>query len=248
MQPIHIKASAKQLSKLRNGHKVRISKPSVEGEGLVLLVHAERFNPISRSFNHGKGIELALSPEEIQANKMEGGSLFGKKFDHVAKAVLGSKGKNEVYKRVGDVKSMSVGDIYERGKDLKERIDGAGLPTNVGGPIDRLAPHALKGYIEHSKLMDSLNDDLGTAYGVLSKANMGSMLAHSKSASLIKDHIAGRGFHKKKGIVGLGGNLVAHQTTLPHALMSQPFSANFQWQHTLPVQFQKYSKGGGLYA
>ena len=163
--------------------------------------------------------------------------------------MLGSKGKKEVYKRVGDVEDMSVGDIYERGKDLKERVEGAGFVSNVGGPIDRLAARSLKGAVDHSELMDSLNKDLGTAYGVLSKANIGNAIAHSKTAGLIRDHVDGRGLvHKRKSIVGLGGNLVAHQTSLPPALQSQPFSANFQWQHTLPPHLQKYSRGAGLYA
>ena len=248
MKPIQIRASPKQLSRLRNGHKVRITPP-VEGEGITLMVDASRYDPISRCFNKGKGMEISLSPDELQANtSVKGGGIFGKKFDNVTKAVLGSKGKNEVYKRVGDVKDMSVGDIYERGKDLKERIEGAGFVSNIGGPIDRLAARSLKGVVEHSELMDSLNKDLGTAYGVLSKANLGNAIAHSKTAAIVRDHIDGRGFHRQKSIVGLGGNLVAHQTSLPPALQSQPFSANFQWQHTLPPHIQKFSRGGGLYA
>jgi len=65
MHHIKIKASPLQLSKLRNGHKVRISK----GEGCSLIVHPETYNLISRAFAKNKGAQVSLSPEEIQANK-----------------------------------------------------------------------------------------------------------------------------------------------------------------------------------
>jgi hypothetical protein len=56
--------------------------------------------------------------------------------------------------------------------------------------------------------------------------------------------------HHKREVssIGVGSNFVSHQTHLPPALISQPFSANFQFQHFLPPAYQKFSKGGGLYA
>ena len=82
---IHIKASQKQLSKLRKGHKVRIS-PAIEGNGFNLLVHPDRFSLLSRTFSKGKGMEIQLSPEEILTNQeatphMECTGIFGPKFD-----------------------------------------------------------------------------------------------------------------------------------------------------------------------
>jgi len=55
----------------------------------------------------------------------------------------------------------------------------------------------------------------------------------------------GLGLHKKtKGEVGSMGRFVIGQSDhLPQALLSQPFSANFQFQHTLPPAYQKFSKG-----
>ena len=57
---VHIKASPKQLSKLRKGHKVRISA-AVEGEGFNLLVDPSRYDTLSRTFNRGKGMEIATT-------------------------------------------------------------------------------------------------------------------------------------------------------------------------------------------
>ena len=58
----------------------------------------------------------------------------------------------------------------------------------------------------------------------------------------------GRGLHRKreKGSIGRGSSMVASQAHLPPALVSQPFSANFQFQHTLPPAYARFSKGGGL--
>jgi len=58
----------------------------------------------------------------------------------------------------------------------------------------------------------------------------------------------GYGLHRKsKGEIGIHSSFVASQSHLPPALLSQPFSANFQFQHTLPPAFQKFSKGSGMY-
>jgi hypothetical protein len=68
----------------------------------------------------------------------------------------------------------------------------------------------------------------------------------------------GYGFHGMHGygIIGRGGGMVGHGYTAP-ALMSQPFSANYQMAHFLPPHFQHYnnsmnmhdnSQGEGLYA
>jgi hypothetical protein len=53
------------------------------------------------------------------------------------------------------------------------------------------------------------------------------------------------GLHRKsKGEIGSMGRFVVGQVEhLPQALLSQPFSANFQFQHTLPPAYQKFSKG-----
>ena len=53
---------------------------------------------------------------------------------------------------------------------------------------------------------------------------------------------------RERGSTGKLGSFVGAQTHLPPALKSQPFSANFQFQHTLPPAYQRFSKGGGLFA
>lgn len=82
MQTIAISASPKQMSRLRNGHRVRVSH-AMEGKGVNLLVDPATFDQMTRSFTKGTASQIQLSPEEILANKqaiiqgeMEGEGIF----------------------------------------------------------------------------------------------------------------------------------------------------------------------------
>lgn len=94
---VNFDASPKQLSKLRNGHRVRIKK----GEGFNVIVHPGTYNLINKAFEKNRGVEIALSPEEIEINRalspeahmaykkanpeIKGEGIFGKKFDKMLK-------------------------------------------------------------------------------------------------------------------------------------------------------------------
>jgi len=334
---IHIKASKKQLSKLRNGHKVRIS-PAIEGEGCNLIIHPDRYNTVSRTFNKGKGMEIQLTPEEIvvnqeQAPAMEGTGIFGRKFDDLVRDTIGSRAKDVIYEgadkyikptikagisklatyapelassalsglatasgnpefaipagmlgyqlgsKYGDMGSMLAQDYLDRPSAYQNR-------SNVGGPRNKTAPATLAGQVEQNHLFRNLNEDLGTRFGALAKANLENAVAHMDRAKMQNATVSqqlnpysmravapdtssrardGRGLYAGRGLgrdlrsaystikrevgsVGRGAGMVGMATHLPPALVSQPFSANFQFQHTLPPAYQKFSKGGGLYA
>lgn len=86
---IKIGVSPKQLSKLRNGRKVRI-RPVMDGQGICVIVNPSNYRLVTRTFDKGKGTDLVLSPEELVANKeasteMQGEGIFGKKFDKMLK-------------------------------------------------------------------------------------------------------------------------------------------------------------------
>lgn len=65
MHLISIDASPRQVSKLRNGHPVRVK----HGKGVFVVVHPNNYNLVSRAFRKGKGSQLQLSSEEVEANK-----------------------------------------------------------------------------------------------------------------------------------------------------------------------------------
>lgn len=65
MHLISFNASPRQVSKLRNGHKVRIKK----GSGFNLVVSPGTYHLVNRAFTRNKGLDVKLTPEEIEQNQ-----------------------------------------------------------------------------------------------------------------------------------------------------------------------------------
>ena len=295
---IRIKASPKQLSKLRNGHKVRI-QPAMKGEGFNLIVHPERYDELSKTFKSGKGREIQLTPQELVANQhaaphMEGSGIFGSRFDRF----LDKHGMKDAAYAVGDVikpyakagiktaltagatalgaaqphlipliapgliGASSFADDYldHPGKyqnmfSSAQAEEPAPAPAvyppphnmfssqftrNAGGPKDRTSQRTLKGQVETNEMLDDLSRDTGAHYGALARANLGNAVAHRRRAQT-----RGRGVHREISSVGTAGSFIGSHSVLPPAMISQPFSANFQFRHFLPPAYSQYSKGGG---
>lgn len=64
MFSVGLDLSPKQLSKLRNGAKVRVKR----GKGCNLIVNPQTYSIVERAFRRNRGAEIALSPEEIEVN------------------------------------------------------------------------------------------------------------------------------------------------------------------------------------
>lgn len=231
MHTIQIDASPHQLRKLKKGHRVRVKK----GTGFELQVHPQTYNIVSRAFNKGKGSQIQLSPEEIEMNK------------GIAKAISPEAHNPSLQPNA----SMPVRTLPASG------------PAVTPSPQAPQAPKAAgTGFGAQAKLHEALNEHLGSNYGYLARAGMDNFLNSQKSAMLAKHGIDSRyalapvqapigplGPHSRlvggaleKSTVGLKGSLL-HSFT-PPALVSQPFSANFQFQHFLPPQYQHFNSGG----
>lgn len=295
-----VKVSPKQMSKLRNGHKVRVKPPEIEGEGCYIIVDPQNYDILNRTFSRNKGVELSLSPEEIQANKYSysspeqhnellkkhkvGSGIFGKKFDRAVKKVVGKKTAKNIYDTARDFLPAAqvglTGGLSSVGAALgtiqPELIpliapSVAGLsslgndylanPSKYqGGKSSSLAKEYAK-----NLALQQLNQQLGTNMGNLSNASIQSALANKASAELTKAGILQRDsqpvltdmdlqamegnglrrYKKNMGLVGINSKLIDN---VHPALQSQPYSANFQFQFTLPPAYQKFSKSGsGLY-
>jgi hypothetical protein len=197
MERVNIQVSPRQMSKLRDGQKVRIKKPKMAGEGISLIVSPDNYSIITRSFTRNKGGEIVLSPQEILMNKeqapsMQGQGIFGSKFDAKAKEVFGEKGKKKVYRYAREVLNPLAKASITAGL-----VAGA-TSASVANPA--LAPYLAtavpaasyfaydyldnprdyqsssgkqkaKQYLEQQSL-DKLNSELGTNMGYLSKAGM----------------------------------------------------------------------------
>jgi len=221
MHKIQIDVSPHQIRKLRKGHRVRVKK----GEGLELIVHPNTFNIVSKSFVKNKGSEIQLTPEEIEANK-------------------------------GILKAISP-EAHNPTKQTITQPSGSAVTPSpmVGGSL-----HNTKSQVQ---LSNALNQHLGSNYGYLARAGLDNAINSNKSSALARMGIDARyrnapqqipvglvGPHSRmvggtvveKSTVGLKGSML-HAFT-PPALVSQPFSANFQFQHFLPPQYQHFNSGG----
>ena len=95
MHLISFDASPKQLSKIRNGHKVRIKR----GSGFNLVVHPQNYHLVSRAFAKNKGVELKLSPEELDVNK----SLSPEQHTELAESMDGNLFKHLPFAEGGSI-------------------------------------------------------------------------------------------------------------------------------------------------
>ena len=141
-KPIVVKASEKQRSRLRNGHPVRVS-PAMDGCGVRVLIHPERFDGVAKVFRSGKGTTVKLSGDEIAANKEMGGEgIFGKQFDRFVKKTIGKKATKELYKVADKV-----------GKPLVNKaLDAAAVAAMAyapeAAPAIQAAKRVAKGYVD----------------------------------------------------------------------------------------------------
>lgn len=283
MNNVAVQVSPKQMSKLRNGKKVRV-KPVIEGQGICLIVNPGNYNLLSRSFNKGKGAEIMLSPEEVMMNKeaapnMEGQGIFGKKFDRGVKKLIGRPAQKALYAVARENLPYAQGALTAGltagatalGVAQPELIPflpfgvaslsalGSDYLENPAKYQGRKSSTLAKEYAKNQAIQ-KLNQQLGTNMDNLTRASIGSALANKMSADLLDptskaysdstlDGIFGSGLYagasKNGGAVGVTGNFI---TPLPPAMQSQPYSANFQFQSTLPPAYQWLKKGSGLYA
>jgi SepF-like predicted cell division protein (DUF552 family) len=72
---ITLDLSKGQLSKLRNGHGIRIN-PTMLGSGTDLIIDPMTYHNMSKKMDKGKGVVIKMGSNEIEMNKMEGTGLF----------------------------------------------------------------------------------------------------------------------------------------------------------------------------
>ena len=131
MSTVSIKASDAQLSKLRNGKGVRI----LSGATRDLVVKAPTARKINNAFKRGKGVNVRLDKEEIDANKtVEGKGIFSKKNLRKGLKVIGKEVLKEAKK--------------EGKKALSGAVDAAGnaiiAEVPIAAPIVGIAKKAAK--------------------------------------------------------------------------------------------------------
>ena len=206
MEAVRIRASPKQLSRLRNGHKVSV-KPAMKGEGINLLIDPSQYDPITRSFAKGKGKVVQLSPEEIMANREIGGEGIFSTLKKGASSLAKSKIGKSLAKTAIDTAVASAGAsgyvppsvAKAIGKQAKSQVDGYGIWSGGGGSQGR------------------------------------GMCSHCGGCGLTAGNGLYAGRARGQGIGMSGGALLGlANNQLPPALQSQNLSANFAFRNQMP--------------
>ncbi len=252
MEKISIKRpSAKQMAKMLKGQKVRVC----EGGELDIYVQPHKIDKMTRSFLKGKGVHLEMSPEEM-AHNSSAGDLFksAKKFAVNSAKKMGRKAIKAVGPDVAGKFGAVLGAVAPAvlgNPELSPFAAMAGQQLGEAG-ANYLGKMALSSLRTHKQNMNQPRsrgngiDPLQLA-GVANKEAEASA-AHFRALQVRQmDDQAPHPLSRRHEIssVGVGGSLL----TAPPALHSQPYSANYQFRHTLPVAFQNISKnahGGSL--
>lgn len=294
MKLLPLDISERQASKLRNGHKVRVK----HGSGFNILVHPETYSLMSRTFKKGKGAELKLADEEIEANKALTPESHQAKMDeeddsfHLDKLFGGAGLFKNVGRKLSKFRNSKTGKtlmsiakpIAKEGVKALAKAAVEATPKEyqpmtrvVAGIASKEANRGISGlgvHVDKHKRLHELNKHIGTNMGYLGRANIENAVANGMSAGMAKSAIdmrhtinqgkshwdepnappsRGCGIHPatmrtRGGVQGRGALHQGGAHGLPPALMSQPHGVNFQFQHTLPPQYQGiHATGGGLY-
>jgi hypothetical protein len=194
------------------------------------------------------------------------GATYLSGLETVATGGLGAGAIPLIYGTAGSLGALGVDYLDNPGK-----YQAPPRQSNAGGPQNKIAPRSLQGAVEQNDILNRMNSDLGTQYGKLSEATIANLEASKLQSAMDANRVAtlkntytaginngyqprnalgiyGYGLRREMGSIGRGGSFVQSRSSIHPALQSQPFSANFQFQHTLPPAYQKFSRGGGLYS
>jgi hypothetical protein len=232
MHKISIDASPSQIRKLRKGMKVRVK----QGTGFNIIVHPHTYNRVTKSFAKNKGLELELSQEELQHNAMndslEGASMIPSPSEPSKLQEPQSRG------------TEGQGLFRKVKRSVKDNVERAQLSKSLGDHLQKNYNYMGRAGIDNAMQMakQASMSKLGiNARKALRGALDGNDSEDNEQAPRSRSYIKG-GSVMEHGTIGLNGGML--HTFVPPALISQPFSANFQMQHFLPPQYQHYEQGG----
>jgi hypothetical protein len=243
MKVLKVSASPKQVSRLRNGHAVRI-KEAIEGMGFNLLVDPAKFDSATRCFTKGTAYQIQLSPDEIMANKkaVQEGTMEGEGIFAGGKLRLG-----KAFKKVGSAFEKAGQKTLSGLTTAEEAVRTNPIGSAVvKTAVPMLAQAGLTG------LAMSAGADPFTA-SLLGKSGASATQAGLKQAGYgLYAGQSGRGLYAGGALAGppsrmpevssvsVGGTLLAKSNMhLPPALQSDAMSANFHMNTQLPPHFQR---------
>ena len=253
MHLISFDASPRQVSKLRNGHAVRIKK----GSGFNLVVSPQNYHLVSRAFTKNKGIELKLSPEELDVNS----SLSPEQHEE-----LGESMNKELFTHLPIAEG---GSIFKR---VKKALHSR-TAKKIGRELQPLSREAKKvgREIAHEKISEA-HMNMADRYGDDERSarllNIGADIAHKKvGGKLSLDKKISRALHSRtakkigrelqplsRALKSVGKDILHEQITQAHMAGADRYGDDPRMAGLLNVganlahQKAGYGLGAGLYA
>jgi hypothetical protein len=212
--------------------------PSMEGQGI--------FSKIKRGLKKAMPILKPLAREGLKLAQPKLSEKLANK-PVLQKAV--NLGMSEASKRLG--KGMPRG-CGMRGRGRTESSEGHKRSRSESPPV-----HGLTRKVSQNVMANNAGNQDMTSKAIEARIKNHYPTYDELSEEPFAPFSRGYGLHGSysKSIVGHGGGMVGYGTPYTHpALMSQPYSANYQMSHFLPPNFQHYNNsmhephGNGLYA
>lgn len=247
MKSISISASPKQLSRLRNGHRVRIKSP-IGGTGIALMVDPSKYDAASKSFLKGSAYQMQLSPDELMANRsavqqgeiegqgiFAGGKLSTKKIGSVlkkaGKTTLGGLKTAEAEVRKNPVSRAIIKEgaplLVEEG--IKAAWVAKGGDPKTGAKLGKVGAAGTRAGLKEV--------GYGLYAGSSGRGIMGGSMCGGAVSPMGGALPAPRSRMPEMSSVSIGGTLLSR--SMNPALQSDAMGANFNMNTQLPPSFQR---------
>ena len=140
---VSLNLSPGQLSKLRNGHGIRVSR-AMFGSGVDMIIDPMTYNNMVKKLERGKGAVISMSGGEIEQNRMEGTGLFagsgnkGGKISRIKKARKWRDFSHETLRKGIDTGRYGYEQFKEATNPIKSEYKKVinGLSKMFGGELD----------------------------------------------------------------------------------------------------------------
>lgn len=113
---VKMNLSDRQMSRLRNGHSVRVL-PNMVGSGTDVIIDPMTYNNLMKHMKKNKGMMVALDADTIEMNKMEGSGIF-KKLKKAGRSIKRAYNKNVKNTKLGQALRDTAGQLIEVPYDL----------------------------------------------------------------------------------------------------------------------------------
>jgi hypothetical protein len=169
---ITLNLSKGQLSKLRNGHGIRIT-PTMLGSGTDLIIDPMTYHNMAKKMDKGKGVVIKMGSNEIKLNKIQGTGLFSGsgnesgKMSRIKKATKWRDFRVDTAKQVIDTAKYGYEKYQEATNPVQTKLKKMFRFGDMEGGMLSMAD-IKKSYnknVKNTKLGKSLKETAGTAIG-----------------------------------------------------------------------------------